>query len=266
MKKIQILLAVSAVLSAILFSGCGDSAPFATKLAVALTQTRNESMQNRAPEIVVKQFFRYLEKADFQKAAAYCDGNMKLFMEYCIANQKMQSPAEKGFWDNEFRSFSGIRLEKITWVESKIFPAEGGSPEVCVLTCKRAGYKEVLLDGSRPRVFELSFMLFPAKVTGTAEEKKDVSENMRKDFTVVDIPECLFQITLTKNSSNEFKIVNFSLLHTEDPEDENGDSESQEYDQEFMNLTDEPEKKEEKKPAPHEEQGMAGDDFGFGEL
>ena len=69
----------------LLIAGCGDSAPLATKMVVSMTQNSNHSVTGRAPEIIVSQFFAAVEKADFQRAVTYCDGDMKLFMEACIA-------------------------------------------------------------------------------------------------------------------------------------------------------------------------------------
>ncbi len=273
----------------VLLSGCGDAVPLTTKLAAALTQKYNYSCKGRAPEIIVRQFFDSLSKADFTRAATYCDGDMKLFMEYCIAKQKMLSQEEKGFWDREFRSFSGFRLKKIQWVKSENKPADNHNPEFCILTYSRAPYKEFLLAGNRPRAFELAFMLFPAKRTSwlermgsgetlafmlfpakrtsPAEEKKSITENVKKDFTVVDVPACTFQVILSKNSSNEFKITNFAVVVAEESQETKSDAEKYEYDQEFMNLSDEPAAEEKKNtPAPQEDSGMTGDDFGFGEL
>ena len=41
----------------VLLSGCGDAVPLTTKLAAALTQKYNYSLKERAPEIIVRQFF-----------------------------------------------------------------------------------------------------------------------------------------------------------------------------------------------------------------
>lgn len=264
--RMPLLLSVGlAFCACVLLSGCGDAVPLTTKLAAALTQKYNCSLEGRTPEIIVRQFFDSLSKADFTRAATYCDGDMKLFMEYCIAKQNMLSPEEKGFFDREFRSFSGFRLKKIQWVKSENRPED--NPEFCILTYSRAPYKEFLLAGNRPRAFELAFMLFPAKLTSPAEEKKSITENVKKDFTVVDVPACTFQVILSKNSSNEFKITNFAVVAAEESQETKSDAEKNEYDQEFMNLSDEPAAEEKKNtPAPHEDSGMTGDDFGFGEL
>ena len=251
----------------LLIAGCGDSAPLATKMVVSMTQNSNHSVTGRAPEIIVSQFFAAVEKADFQRAVTYCDGDMKLFMEACIASQKMQSPAENGFWDKEFRNFSKIRFDKIEFVSSETV-LDNANTEYRLLTYKRAPYQEVLLGNSRPRVFELAAMLFPPKLTCSDEEKQNVITSVQKDFAVVDNPECIFQVACAKDTNGDFKIVNISLVQTENPEEEKMEEKADdEFNQEFMKLTEETEK-EEKKPAPaqQEDQGMAGDDFGFGEL
>ena len=264
MKKFQLFFVLFTCLVCVFVTGCGDAVALTTKLSAHLTQKNNFSTENRSPQIIIQQFFAALKKADFQQAAAYCDGEAKIFMEYCIANQQLQDPSEYGFWSKEFASFTSARFGDFQFVDLT-FPEQ---LDVGVATYVRPAYKEILFDGNRPRAFDLSYLLLAPKLTAGQEERNAVTENVKKSFAVVERPECKFQVIIRKDKNNSYKIINiFPVQENVETEEQETSAVSDEFSQEFMGLTEESGESEKKPaPTPQDDQGMAGDDFGFGEF
>lgn len=263
MKNFRLFSVLFTCLVCLLVTGCGDAVALTTKISAKLTQKNNFSLENRSPQIVIQQFFAALQKADFQLAATYCDGEAKVFMEYCIATQQLQDPAEYGFWSKEFASFTSARFGDLQFVDLTFSEQLNAD----VATYVRPAYKEVLFDGNRPRAFDLSYLLLAPKLTAGQDERNAVTENVKKNFAVVERPACKFQVVIRKDKNNSYKIVNiFPVQETTDAEEDPG-AVDDEFSQEFMSLTEESGESEKKPaPAPQDDQGMAGDDFGFGEF
>ena len=256
MKKFLFLQVFSVIFFCCCLTGCGDAVPWTTQIAADLTQKYNDTLDGRDPQIIVQQFFDALCNADFQRAAMYCSGDMKLFMEQCAESKRMQTGNERDFSTNHFVTLAKSRFDKIKFV-SEDYDRKNNT---VTLTYCRAGYEEILSADKSPKVFELAKSIFPQNVTAKKSEKRLVRENIENNFSIKERSAFSFKVILVKNGDGSYKITEIKSETDKDTEKET----EKENPEEFGALPEfSSQKKTQPAAGPREEQGMAGNDSGF---
>lgn len=192
MNPAKFLFVTASALCFFVFTGCGDANPLSTKTAVSIVRKTNTSMENRAPELVVEQFLDAFAKADFDRAEMYCEDNARAYLKICKANQRLQEPKDKKFWDDEFTSFTANRLGNLQLQDAQVDiktekTANGSEINVsyAILTYIRPASAEILMSNNRPQVIEIATALFqknePEEEKKDDKEKKEGSEEDKKE-------------------------------------------------------------------------------------